>query len=332
MFPVLLSSYKNIFSLFHTCTAVHGSSNHGGHDSHYGRHNLEETLTDTNKTKCKTEDSKPLHSDKSPNTKSTHEILIPRSSKSAEVSFSKEVPQTWNDCDGYEFMREISTPVGISEESQMTCSTTESCNNHHSQKMPSSIENLETLHISETENIYETPDTRINDKPKPQLHNQKSTAWYISENSEMLPNNECQKDEFSSKTSKIGLNSERLEKLPSKGFLVTQLNNETSRIQKYKIESSNKPPTDEFSKVHSHNKPSEIEHTYKSSETKHNHERSKEICDNIDSQCKDESLVTPLRDKCPKQLSSQKSTESPSNNGKWSLVVDELKKNNKIKK
>lgn len=140
----------------------------------------------------------------------------------------------------------------------MTWSTTESCNNYESQKMPPSIENFETLDSSETENLYETPDTCINDKPK--------------------------------------------------------------------------PPIDEFSKFHLYNKPSEVGYAYKSSETKLNHERSKELCDNSDSQCKEESLVTPTREKCPKQLSSQKSPERQSNNGKWSLVVDELKKNNNTKK
>ncbi|XP_077303180.1 uncharacterized protein LOC143923397 [Lithobates pipiens] len=322
----LVTKLRNVTA---STSAVHRSSNHGSPYPQSGRHNLEETLTDINQTKCKTEGSKPVHGDKRPNTKTTHEILIPRSSKSPEASFSNEGPQTWNGCDG--FMREIPTPVGISEESQMTCRTTESLNNYDSQKMPSSIENLKTLHISETENIYETPETWINDKPKPQPNNRKSTIWYISENSEMLPNNECQKDEFSIKTSKIGFNSESLEKPPGKGFPVTQLNNETSRMP-YRIESSNKPSIDEFSKVHSYNKPSEIGYTYKSSETKHNHERSKELCDNSDSLFKEESPVTPLRDKCPKQLSSQTSIESQSNNGKWFLVVDELKKNNRIKK
>ncbi|XP_040211877.1 uncharacterized protein LOC120942953 isoform X1 [Rana temporaria] len=310
----LMTKLRNLTA---STSEVHGRSNHGGPDPHVGRSNLEEKLTDTNQTKCKTKDSKPLRGDKSPNTKSTLEILISCSSKSPGVSFRNEGPQTWNDCDGYEFMRGFQAPVGISEESQMPC---------QSQKMPPSIENLETLDSSETENLYETPDTCINDKPKPRLKNQKSTVWYISENLEKLPNDEFQKDEFSSKTSKIGFNSESLEKLPSKGYPTTQLNNETSNIP-YRIERSNKPPIDEFSKVHLYNKPSEVGYTYKSSETKLNHERSKELCDNSDSQCKDESfVVTPPREKCPKQLSSQKSPESQSNNGKWSCVVDELKK------
>ncbi|XP_040211878.1 uncharacterized protein LOC120942953 isoform X2 [Rana temporaria] len=237
----LMTKLRNLTA---STSEVHGRSNHGGPDPHVGRSNLEEKLTDTNQTKCKTKDSKPLRGDKSPNTKSTLEILISCSSKSPGVSFRNEGPQTWNDCDGYEFMRGFQAPVGISEESQMPC---------QSQKMPPSIENLETLDSSETENLYETPDTCINDKPK--------------------------------------------------------------------------PPIDEFSKVHLYNKPSEVGYTYKSSETKLNHERSKELCDNSDSQCKDESfVVTPPREKCPKQLSSQKSPESQSNNGKWSCVVDELKK------
>ncbi|XP_073490868.1 uncharacterized protein [Aquarana catesbeiana] len=353
---------------FNTTSALQGSSTHRVPEPQSGRHNLEEKLTDANKTKHGTEDIKPLHGDRSPNIKSTYEVLKPlNSNNSPEVSFSNEGPQIWNDYVDFKSMRKSSIPIGSNEESEIPLSPPQFCNIYYeSQKIPSSVESLETWDSSETENIYETIDTWINDRPDPKPK-EKSTNWYSSKHSKMLPGNEYQMDECCSKTSNIGIDSEISEKLPSLDtplrkmipmppparkspnsqsnnanfsnvmdelkdhYPTNQLNNETSRMR-YSSERSKKPPTDEFSEIHLYNKPPEIGYTYKSSEPKPSCERSTDLCDNSDSMCKGESLDTPLRKTSPKPLSARKSPNSQSNNVNFSDVIDELRtKLNKIK-
>ncbi|XP_077303139.1 uncharacterized protein LOC143923389 [Lithobates pipiens] len=307
---------------FNSTSALQESIPHKVPEPLSGKHNLEETLTNTNKTKHGTKDIKPLHGDKSPNTKSTYDFLKPWiSNNSPEVSFSNESPQIWNDYVSFKSTRKSSIPRGSNKESEIPLSPPKFCNIYYeSQKLPSSIESLETWHSSETENIYETIDSWINDKPDPKPK-EKSKDWYSYEHSEMLSGNGYQKDEFCSKTFNIGIDSEISEELPGKGYPTNQLNNETYRMR-YSSENSKKPPTDNFSEIHFFNKPSEIGYTYKSSEPKPICEGSKELCDNSDSMCKGESLDTPLWKISPKPPSAGKSANSQFN---FSDVMDELK-------
>ncbi|XP_040211492.1 uncharacterized protein LOC120942580 isoform X2 [Rana temporaria] len=260
---------------FNSSSALQGSSTYGGPDPRSGGHNLEEKLTDTNKT-----NHGPLRGDKGPNTKSSYEILKPWiSSKSPEVSFRDEGPPIWKDYDCFKSIRKSSIPMGSGEEFEIPLSNKQFCNIYYeSQKIPLSTENVETWPSWETENIYEDPDSWINDKPKPKIKpKRKSTIWYSSKYSEMLPDNESQEDEFCGKTSNIGIDCEISEKPPSKGYPTYRMNKETSRIR-YGSESSKKPPIDEFSGIYLYNKP-EIGFTYKSSGSNPRCERSEELCD-----------------------------------------------------